>query len=243
MKIWALIFIIILVCVLFFLAYFLRPNDVKGYYFTVIVAISSLIFGVFNTFRKELSEFVVTAKVNSVVFTSDGQKGSQGKRNAAFIIPMTLVNTGGRSGYLQSVALCIINKSNKQRLFLMPTVEIDYESFIQGKRHLHSSNIRSEFRGIWVGAGETIFKAICFTYSGDHYSINSGEYEFVLVGLYDDSRGVVELTRFEYQFDQSLLDSFVSGNTTVLSYSNWEKYEDSISKIVGGKVRTSNREN
>jgi hypothetical protein len=140
--------------------------------------------------------------------------------NLTIVLPMTIVNHGTRAAIVEWIVLRV-SGPGAPKLYT-PTMTVDFQSLIRGRRHLHADNTIGPFSVFAVGPGAEKQLAIVLTQEANRqdYQVSrwvAGRYEFALYVKYADRELPVLQRTLTHELDQIFLSEYASGNGQVVS--------------------------
>jgi len=213
LKIFVTLTIIIIIIIL--LNWFLPKIGLKQkIILPIIISVVSLIVSLIAAFKSEFLNFNLSIINDEVIISTPDKK----PENISLIVPISFVNEGYGNGIIEWIAIKIIKEADDNIKLYTPIAEIDLQEFIQGKRKLHASNIKTGFSSFILSSKEAMKKHILFTQELDNkeYPLSAwepGKYKFEIYVKINNIEKPKLLKSQTFEFTEEQFKDCLSGKT------------------------------
>lgn len=139
-----------------------------------------------------------------------------------FAFSLGFINQGYGDEIVEWVAIRATNQNDKTAKLLTPLVQIDFQKFIQGSRHLHAENIIGPFAAFSLGSKSSLTKTIVFDQEPNHAKYpksnwSPGKYRFDLFLKVASSSSSKLVLSIHHTLTEQILNSFFGGTSCHLT--------------------------
>jgi len=181
----------------------------------LVLSIIAITVATISAFKNEIFGFQPRVITGELVLAVPSEPSH---RSFAIVYSLSFINKGYAEGIIEWVALKI-HGDDGVRLYT-PIAEVDFEKLLQGRRVLHSDNIRGAFSPFILGSKEASRHFVLFSQEEKHSKYpfkewRPGKYRFEL-WVKSDRTSARAVERREIEITQEMIDQYFRGTGIVL---------------------------
>lgn len=177
----------------------------------LVVSLTALLVSIISSLREAIFPFQLKLLTNEVTFAPQTRPSHE---SPALVLPVVFLNSGYGTGVVEAIAIKI--EGPAAIMLYTPIAEIDFRTFLAGRRRLHAENLLGSFSPFILQEKEVLKKHILFSQeerSGKYPFTKwvEGPYIFRVIVKHSSAKKPVECATFERNVSAKMLADYSAG--------------------------------